>query len=267
VRSIELRAGIDLENLPPSGDMDAQLRYWDDFTQKSHVFPVVFPGAFSERRVGVDPVLDGSLEDWKAEDLYFEGQMVRLIDRPTLQTRTLEKASTGTKLYSTWTDRKLYLGFRLEGADMTITNAERNFVNRQLGRAWGEDLAEILLQPVYGDVEGPQFLITLKPRGQVQIKRRLANSAWEAMGGADVLYASNVTNAIWRGEVMIPFEAIAPANVAGIRPTYLKLNFLQHRGRTGESASWAGPIDQIVDQPLTGLLQIRTGAPKSLIQR
>lgn len=271
VGRIELLAGVDLENLPPFGDLEAQLRYSDDYTLKNHIFTVVIPGSFSEKRLGADPKLDGSLEDWSTEDRFFEGQMVRLIDRPTLQTRTLTKATTNSKLYSTWTDRKLYLAFRLEGADMPITNAEKNFVNRQLGRAWGEDIAEILIQPVYGSTEGPLFLLTLKPRGQLQIKRRLdprtAINPWETFGGADLLYASNVTDSVWRGEISIPFEAMLAPNQVNGKPTYLKLNFLQHRGRTGESSSWAGPIDQILDQPLCGILQIRSGGPRPTIPR
>jgi hypothetical protein len=40
-------------------------------------------------------------------------------------------------------------------------------------------------------------------------------------------------------------------------PTMLRFNFVQHRTATGESDSWAGPIDYGRDENLMGLLLIR----------
>ena len=44
----------------------------------------------------------------------------------------------------------------------------------------------------------------------------------------------------------------------------LRFNFVQHRGDTGESASWAGPIDFGRDESLTGLLFIRDTRPPGM---
>ncbi len=43
------------------------------------------------------------------------------------------------------------------------------------------------------------------------------------------------------------------------------MNFLQHRGRTGESASWAGPVDLLPEDPLMGLVQIRQNASRGFV--
>jgi hypothetical protein len=37
-------------------------------------------------------------------------------------------------------------------------------------------------------------------------------------------------------------------------PVMLRFNFTQHRADTGESASWAGPVDFGRDDAFTGLL-------------
>ncbi len=54
------------------------------------------------------------------------------------------------------------------------------------------------------------FHLTFKPRGQVEVFRRLdpklTVNPWQAFGSTDIRYATNVTNAIWRGEIMIPWE-------------------------------------------------------------
>jgi hypothetical protein len=263
VRRAELEAAVDLDSLPAARAEPARLSFTEGYSRQKYEMPVVLPVAFSEERRGAAPVLDGSLGDWSADDALFQGRMVQLLSRPALQDQRLNYASTESALYSTWTARDFYLGFRVQGADQPPTTAERSFVERQLGRAWGEDVAEVLLQPVYTDGEGPLFLISLKPRGQLQVRRRLdprqAVNPWQAYGSSDILYAANVTQGLWRGEVRIPWDALLPPGRESGRPVLLRMNFLQHRGRTGESASWAGPVDQILDEGLMGLVQIRTG--------
>jgi hypothetical protein len=41
------------------------------------------------------------------------------------------------------------------------------------------------------------------------------------------------------------------------RPVMLRFNFTHHRHQTGESASWAGPIDFGRDDAFTGVLVLR----------
>jgi len=37
----------------------------------------------------------------------------------------------------------------------------------------------------------------------------------------------------------------------------LRFNFIQHQNSTGQSASWAGPIDQSRDGKMAGLLLLK----------
>ena len=66
----------------------------------------------------------------------------------------------------------------------------------------------------------------------------------------------------WRGEIQIPWRAIMAAAAEGNNqpvepPTLLRFNFAQHRNATGESASWAGPIDFGRDDSFMGVLYLR----------
>ena len=69
-------------------------------------------------------------------------------------------------------------------------------------------------------------------------------------------YAPTVDEADWRGELAIPWKALNNDPAKG-RPVMLRFNFVQHKTLTGESASWAGPIDTGRDENFTGVLLIR----------
>ena len=113
-------------------------------------------------------------------------------------------------------------------------------------RAWGEDVCEFLIQPIYADNSvGPLLHIACKPRGQIPMSRRLDPrlnaDPWQAFAVSDLRYGCNVdANAVWRGEIALPWEALAAPGQSNKRPTLLRFNFSQHRGLSGESASWAG---------------------------
>ena len=53
----------------------------------------------------------------------------------------------------------------------------------------------------------------------------------------------------------IPWSAIVTPGEAV--PTLLRFNFSQHRTATGESASWAGPVDFGRDDGFTGALYLK----------
>jgi len=95
----------------------------------------------------------------------------------------------------------------------------------------------------------------------VEVARRLDRqqhaNPWMAFSGADIRYGFSIDKAIWRGEVDIPWDAFNDPAHQGKRPPLLRFNFSQHRGTTGESASWAGPVDFGRDESFMGALQIR----------
>ena len=64
----------------------------------------------------------------------------------------------------------------------------------------------------------------------------------------------------WTGEMAIPWRLLL--NDSPNKPQLLRFNFIQHFQNTGESASWAGPIDFDQDDGFMGLLYLREfGSP------
>jgi hypothetical protein len=222
------------------------------------------PVAVCEQREGAPPKMDGDLKDWAPEDALHEGPLVQMLSKPSMQRQELALAANQTAVYSTWTAASLYVGFRIDGADSPMTNVETSFVRYELRRAWGEDVCEVLIQPVYADNSvGPLLHVACKRGGQLVISRRLDPrlnaSPWQAFAASDVLYARSVSTSVWRGEVAIPWDVMNDAKHGGKRPVMLRLNFSQHLGVRGESASWAGPVDFGRDDALMGLLKMRQG--------
>lgn len=222
---------------------------------------MVLPLANSYRREGRLSI-DGSLEDWSEAESIHAGPLVRMFDRPGLQRHELRRAATPSRLYSGWSDETFYLSFKVSGArrpEDGSVRAGRNYVAYQFRRAWGEDLVQLIAQPIYEDgTTGPLLHIVCKPGGNAWTERkldpRLAADPWQPFDSG-VRYAGTLDGNDWRGEVAIPWKAFA--DPARGRPVALRFNFSQHKPTTGESATWAGPVDFGRDERLTGLIYLR----------
>ena len=81
--------------------------------------------------------------------------------------------------------------------------------------------------------------------------------------GTGVRYRTAIDGGNWAGEVAIPWKAIVENDAAV--PTLLRFNFIQHRTATGESASWAGPVDFGRDDAFTGVLYLREARNPGLL--
>ena len=235
------------------------------YTGETYHVEAVAPVAVSEKRQGAAPRIDGSLGDWQAEDAMHGGALVKMLSRPSVQNREVRRSETPSAVYSTWTPTGLYLGFKVEGLDGHRRNVAVNYLQFDFRRAWGEDLVEVLAQPVFADgTIGALVHIGCKPQGSVEVSRRVSGrgqiNPFQAVAGVNILYGATHDQNTWRGEVVLPWEAFnQPGNAAnfGRPPVLMKLNFVHHRGATGESASWAGPIDYGRDDSFMGVLHIR----------
>ena len=262
VNRFVMNASVNLDRVRATSRQPVRVALTEGFSGRPYEMSLVMPVATAEQRLAAPPEVNGSLEDWFAEDALHEGHMVRMLCRPAIQQQQLPPASHPSAIYSTWNPTGLFLGFRVEGADAPLTNSGGNFIHYQLGRAWGEDICEVMMQPIYEDgSSGPLLYVALKPQGQIDVKRRsdprMAANPWEALVSADVAYWRNLNKGVWRGELSIPWETINDFRHRGQRPVMLRFNFGQHRGRTGESSSWAGPVDYLRDEQFMGLLEIR----------
>lgn len=273
VRRATVDARFDLSKINPAAQRPMQLTFTDGYKKIDSNLRVVVPVAASDRREGAAPNVDGRISaDWHDEDLVQNGPLVRMLSRPSLQQQQLELATSApSKVYTTWAAGHFYVAFDLAGINPAAAARARNFIDYQFRRAWGEDLCEILIQPISNDgLPGPTLHVVCKPNGSTWVERKNPAapngpaSTWQDVQ-AGVLHSSTTDAERWQGEVKIPWKAIIAA--AGDDnnkskqpfqpPTLLRFNFVQHRTATGESASWAGPVDFGRDDRLMGVLYLR----------
>ena len=266
VQRFGLAARVDPNALDPRQRGRATVELTNDFTGRATPLPVAIPVAVSRRREG-NLQLDGSLGDWSDDDAVTLSPLTRMIDRPTLQGHAIVDAPTPSSVYSGWSDSSVYVAFKVSGLSGAASPLAQNFVryDAPFRRAWGEDLVEVLVQPVYPDGSlGPALHVACKTNGGTwcEQKRDLtegSDAAWEALD-AGVRFVRTIEGDVWRGELAIPWSAIGPTNALGgpaRMPALLRFNFVQHRHATGQSASWAGPIDFGRDDLFTGALVLR----------
>jgi hypothetical protein len=258
VQHVTMDARLNVNHPQPKERQPVELKFVDGFYKQETLLRLVLPVAPSDRRrPGLN--INGNLDDWEDADALEHGPLVQMYNRPALQRGELQRASTPSMIYSAWADENFYLAFRLGGTSTAPITSARNFVNYQFRRAWDEDLAQVLVQPVYNDNSiGPVLHLVVKPTGGHWVERKADERTnldpWKPVEGVGILYACT-TNDDWRGEIRIPWKAITDPTRG--RPRLLRFNFSQHKHATGESASWAGPVDFGRDDAFMGLLYLR----------
>jgi hypothetical protein len=261
VRRYSIDARVDPSKIKKVDRRPVEITFTNGFTKKTSKLRMILPVAASDRREGMLD-LNGSLDDWSPDDAIQDGPMIRMFNRPALQAQELQPATTPAQVYTGWADQNFYLAFKVTGLSQSPIKTVKNFVSYQFRRAWGEDLCQLLIQPIYADSSvGPILHVVCKPSGNwVERKldpRRFADP-WQAFEGAGVRYVATLDGADWRGEVAIPWKAInGDENNKKGMPVMLRFNFTQHRQDTGESSSWAGPVDFGRDDSFTGILVLR----------
>lgn len=261
VERVPIVARYNLDAVDARDRTPITLKFTNGFTNAESKLQCVLPVAASDRLPPGMNLSDGKLDDWNPADVIQRGPMVRMFDRPALQSQSLGLADEQAVVYTGWSDENLYVAFDLTGAQVNALSA-RNFVDYQFGRAWGEDLCEILIQPIFDDNSlGPVLHVVCKPAEHwVERKRnpKLYANPWQPFEGTGIRYARTFDANQWRGEVAIPWKAITDRDHA--LPKLVRFNFSQHVHKTGQSASWAGPIDFGRDDAFMGLLYIRDGS-------
>jgi hypothetical protein len=282
VHRAALEARFDLAKLTPAARGPMELTFTNGFNNNPTPLKVVVPVAASDRREG-RIAIDGQLgDDWADADLVADGPLVRMLNRPGLQSHQLQPAAVPSRVYTSWAAGNFYVAFDLNGTDASGLSQSKNFVDYQFRRAWGEDLCELLIQPVTsGGAPGPTLHVVCKPNGSSWVERKAPGGAtgpaakvWQEIE-ANVRYTARRDGERWTGEVAIPWRAIldAQAQAGGGRggdaepPALLRFNFVQHRAATGESATWSGPVDFGRDDTLMGVLYLRDPEARRPAQR
>ncbi len=261
VTPVTATAQFNLDRITRDSSQTLELALQDVENSQQSSCKFRLPVAVSNRRS--HPLdLNGSLEDWDdADSIQLNQPLVQMLNRPAIQHQEIQPGTLPVSIYSAWSDENFYVSFRLPGISQVDTSSMRNFVNYQDGRAWGEDLCELLVQPIYADnTLGPTLHIVCKPSGnwmEQSPANATDNDVWQPLEGAGIRYASGIEASakVWRGELAIPWRAFSESKHG--RPTLLRFNFTQHRKDTGESASWTGPIDFGRDKSMMGLLYLK----------
>ncbi|HUB27698.1 MAG TPA: hypothetical protein VL992_19895, partial [Tepidisphaeraceae bacterium] len=255
VQRFTLQANYDLSQGPAPAGVPLVVQFEDGFTHNDFTSQMMLPVAASDRREG-GLVIDGKLNDWFDADLIENGRMVRCFDRPTLQRQIMTHAAQPAKIYTAWGDEDFYVAFHVSGlGDEPATVS--NQVSYEYRRAWGGDLCQIVIQPLFDDNSlGPVLHVVCKPNGPV-VEREMPGGGWVAFDGSPIRYAGRIDwqSGQWDGEVAIPWSALLPPGKT--LPHLLRFNFIQHTAKTGETASWAGPIDFGRDEQFMGLIYLR----------
>jgi hypothetical protein len=256
-----MSASFNLNRINSDAGKPTELSFINGYTKALYPMQVRLPIAASERREG--PIqLDGKLNDWSDADAIQDGPLVLMTSRPDLQKQELRFAPGSQKIYSTWGQQSFYLAFSLDGLSPEEHHAH-NDVDYQSRRAWGEDLCEMLIQPLYADnTTGPVLHVVCKPNGADWVDRKQdpkdSNNDWRTAEASGIRYATTVSNGRWRGELGIPWKLInLPTKEM---PVLLRFNFVQHRHETCQSASWCGPIDYGRDEDLMGVLYLKSAS-------
>jgi hypothetical protein len=126
-----------------------EVAFVNGFSRSETRLKLMLPVAVSDRREG-SMVFDGKLSDWTDDQAIQDGPLVIMMNRPDLQKQQIQFAQVPAKLYSAWGRENFLLAFALEGLSPDPHQAH-NDVYYQARRAWGEDLCEALIQPVYSD--------------------------------------------------------------------------------------------------------------------
>jgi hypothetical protein len=261
LRRVAVTGWYDLSQIDPAGDGRITLNYTDGDTRQTMAVPMNLPVATCDRRTRAVH-LDGSLQDWADEDaLNLDKPLVKMLTRDSVAGHKIETAELPASIYSGWSDENLYVAFRVGGVGGNTGPVFHNDVKYENGIATGEDLCEILVQPVYiDDTTGPATHIVCRPAG-VWVERKTgdgpATGQWIPYDAGGIRIASTVdrNTRLWRSELAIPWRAIVPPDRG--RPSLLRFNFVQHRDDTDESAGWAGPLYESRQSGLTGLLLVR----------
>ncbi|HWE04380.1 MAG TPA: hypothetical protein VG326_18395 [Tepidisphaeraceae bacterium] len=248
---------FNLDRLSPAAREPMELYFVDGFTKRISPLRIVLPVAASGRRETALK-MDGTLGDWSGTDAIWDGPMIRMLNRPAVQRQELQWSSTRSNLFSSWGPENFYLAFALEGL-APRPEQTKNFVEYEDRRAWGEDLCEILMQPILpGNKPGAILHIIAKPTGGVWVERKSAGGAgtWQPVESPGIRYVAATPASSWRGEMAIPWTAILGG--ANDVPKLMRFNFTQHKAATGESATWAGPVDFGRDEAFMGLIYLKS---------
>jgi hypothetical protein len=261
VRRAHMNARVDPTRLRNKLDRrPIEVTFTNGYDKKPSTLRLVLPVSVSDRREGGLDIKDGSLHDWSMDDAIHNGPLLRMLNRPALQAQKLEEAETATQIFTGWADENFYVAFKLSGLSQSPVRTARNFVDYQFRRAWGEDLCQVLIQPIYADnTIGPILHVACKPNGGEWTERkldpRIYADPWQTLVSAGVRYVATPDGNDWRGELAIPWKTIN--DQAKGMPVMLRFNFIHHRQDTGDSASWAGPIDFGRDDAFMGILLLR----------
>ena len=173
VGPFSMQARFNLSAVDVKDRSPAQITFVNGFNNQESQLQFVLPVAPCDRLGPGLKIDDGMLDDWADADAIHSGPLVRMFTRPAIQRQQLEYSDHQATICTGWADANLYLAFHFSDKVDPSTTAGRNFVDYQFGRAWGEDLCELLIQPIQDDGSlGPLLHIVCKPSAGQWVQRK-----------------------------------------------------------------------------------------------
>ncbi|MDB5289031.1 MAG: hypothetical protein JWL69_272, partial [Phycisphaerales bacterium] len=114
VQRATMHQRFNLDKVSPAAREPLELEFIHGFTKVTSPLKLVLPVAVSDRKEGRLSI-DGTLDDWAESDAMQDGPLVKMFDRPALQSQQLQRADTPTKIYTAWARENFYLAFSLGG--------------------------------------------------------------------------------------------------------------------------------------------------------
>ena len=243
VDRLSAQARFNLEALDAKDHHPAEITFTNGFNNQESKVQFVLPVAPTDRLGPGLKIEDGILDDWNPADAIQDGPLVRMLNRPAVQKQELQTAAKPATVYTGWADQNFYLAFHLNGVSHDVSRTTRNFVNYEFRRAWGEDLCEILIQPIFDDgTIGPVLHIVCKPTAGQWVERkgdpRLMADPWQPFEGSGIRYTSRVENG-WTGELRHPLARYHQSRE--IDPKTPPFQFLAARSINRRKCKLGGP--------------------------
>lgn len=195
-------------------------------------------------RAGSTVQLDGLLADWTEGDVVHAGGLVRMLDRRGAESGELVRSGKDTRLLMRWEPEALWVAVRVDGVAPRAGSGSTNFAREVDGRAVGEDVCRLILRTPQREI-----WLLLKPTG-LTVERGGMGADVPVAYAAITEPVPGTATGVWRGEMRVPAELLG-GRLSELQA--IEMNLIRHDSQTGESASWAGPIDRD-GQPLRGVI-------------
>jgi len=187
--------------------------------------------------------IDGKLNDWPVGWTNTAGDFLLIAPDGRVLADRQRRPTQQTQASVAHDGRNLYFAFVCdESQPQQIVARPSNTVHFEGLLAWGEDLVEVLIDPLNSSSTNPAdvYHLIVKANGTVISYRGVPTApALRGCGpwASGAVAAVQVNAGSWVAEIALPLKDLAASQTIG---RWWGLNLARHEARLGESSSWSG---------------------------